>query len=80
MADITNAEAIRFTNETVRPLSERARALYYECLAAVPSFQAVAAELPVGANLIQDGRDAEGVSRLTSDDVRVLTTFLVFPR
>ena len=76
MADITNPEAIRFVNEIVRPLSERARALYYECLAAVPDFQAVALEIPVGKDVIQDEREASGVSRLDCDDVRVITTFL----
>jgi len=76
MADIINPEAILFSNETIRPLSELARRLYYECKAAVPEWADVASEIPSSGGTIQDGREAEGVSRLTCDDIRVLTSFL----
>lgn len=71
MADITDPIAIKFCNEKVRPLAERARALYYlmqdfltEWNGGTATFFAAADSSPV-----QDGRDDAGVSRLTAWDV-----------
>ena len=75
MPDIVDPEAIKFVNETIRPLSESARALYYEIKAASVTWSNVSSKIPNTADLIEDGRGPEGVSRLTGQDVQILTSF-----
>jgi hypothetical protein len=70
MSDITNPEVIRFCNEQVRPLCERARALKAKVLAADVAWQTLVAGVPNDASPLQDGREAEGVSRLTGQNLR----------
>ena len=72
---ITNAEAIRFTNEQVRPMAEQLRDL-----------QAVAEDMaghwngginilfPNDSSAVDDGRDAEGASRLAGTDINNFIT------
>ena len=79
MADIDNQEAIRFVNEVVRPKAEQLRALKAEIDAAVATwFGGLNSVIGNSAddNLI-DGRESEGVSRLTGADVANLMTQLI---
>lgn len=70
MAEITSPEAVRWTNEVVRPLAERARALKAEVDAATVAWYAgLNVAIPNTADVIADGREAEGVSRLKGSDV-----------
>ena len=73
---ITDPEAINFVDETIRPLSEAARALYYEVKAAAVKWGNVSANIPNTADIVEDGREDQGVSRLTGANVRVVTGFL----
>lgn len=67
---ITNPEAIKFANEQVRPLCERARALIAEIGAMQTAwFGGINTEFPNDTTALADNRDAEGVSRLTGADV-----------
>ena len=79
MADITNPEAIAFCNEYIRPLAEQVRALKARIDAAGTRwFSGV--NVAVGtssADQIADGREAEGVSRLTAADVTNLMSQLL---
>lgn len=71
MADISNPQAIRFVNEQVRPLCERLRALKAEFDALAPVWYGGMNTI-IGSSAqdsIADGREAEGISRLTSNDV-----------
>lgn len=67
---ITDPEAIRFVNEQVRPLCERARvrarAIKVE-IDAMPTagYGGLNSLLPSDSTALVTGRDAEGVSRLT---------------
>lgn len=67
---ITDPEAIRFVNETLRPLCEEARSLRVR-LDALRTMWYGGMNNKIGNNAeaIEDGREAEGVSRLTSADV-----------
>lgn len=78
MADIVNTEAIRYANEIVRPLAEEMRALDYRIQAALTTWYAtIAAVVPVDADaVLQDGREADGVSRLTGNDINLLVAQL----
>lgn len=74
MIEITDAEAIRFVNEQIRPMAERLRDLN--------ALMGYARGLWVGGGLaghfasdadtVEDGRAGEGVSRLTALDVSSL--------
>ena len=78
MADITNPQAIAFSNETIRPLAEKVRGLKAEIDdAMIAWFSGVNAT--IGSNvldLLQDGREAEGVSRLNADDITGLVVVI----
>lgn len=71
MADITSAEAIRYVNEVIRPTAETLRALKAEIDAAtVTWFGGLNAVIGSSSgDTLQDGREAEGVSRLTGADI-----------
>jgi hypothetical protein len=66
MPPITNPEAVRFVDEQIRPLCETARSLKAEILAAQTLwFGGLNTAIPNTSDLIDDGREEEGVSRLT---------------
>lgn len=76
MANITNPEAIRFVNEVIRPTAERLRAMRAEC----ENIQTRWFQGANGSRLadlitnsagdpIVDGREGEGITRLTGADV-----------
>ena len=73
---ITNAEAIRFVNERIRPVAEQIRDLQARMTEHVANWnQGVSALVPNDAlELLEDGREAEGVSRLTGEDVNAMVT------
>ena len=78
MADITNPEAIQWTNEVVRPLAELMRSLDYRIQSALTTWYAsISSNVPVDAEaILQDGRAAEGVSRLTGNDINLFVAQL----
>lgn len=69
---ITNPQASKFANEQVRPQAERIRALKAEIDAMmVQWFGGMAELIPDSAQeSLEDGREAQGVSRLTGADIR----------
>ena len=75
MADITSPEVIKFSNEQIRPLAEAMQALDYRVQAALVTWYAtISADCPNDSSPIADGREAEGVSRLTGSDVVNMVT------
>jgi hypothetical protein len=73
MADITDAEAIKFTNEYVRPLCEQLR---YMCARGkdwkIKWDTGMSAKFDNDTSPVVDGRDAEGISRLTGADIHAV--------
>jgi hypothetical protein len=70
MADITNPQAVRFVNEQVRPMAETLRALKVELDAMmVQWFAGTNALVANDKSALADKREAEGISRLTGEDV-----------
>lgn len=71
MANINNAEAIRFVNEQVRPLCQEIRALKakIDALSTVWFSGLNTVITNNAADPIMDGRNSEGVSRLTGADI-----------
>lgn len=68
---ITDPQAIKFANEQVRPLAEDIRALLARLAAAETVWYGGLNTLnPNDAQeLLDDGREAEGISRLTGADI-----------
>lgn len=70
---ITDPEAIRFANEQVRPIAEQLRALKVRIRAMQTSWFAGRNQaFPNTSDPLEDGREAEGVSRLTGANVNSL--------
>lgn len=79
MATIINPEAIRYVNEVVRPLAEQLRSYKAQVDAALITWNAGVGTI-IGnsaADTIEDGRTAEGVSRLTAANVSAFGAQLV---
>jgi len=76
---ITDPQAIRFCNETVRPLCERTRALRADINAARAAYDAGIGDFFFnhGAEDVEDGREAEGISRLVGNDVLAFVALLL---
>ncbi len=64
-------EAVKFVNEQIRPMAERLRALKVEIDAMTTTWHSGIGALMMAdlSGQIQDGRESEGVSRLTANDV-----------
>lgn len=69
---ITDPEAIRLTNEIIRPLAERMRNLIAELEAAQEMVDRIMPTIPADSTIVEDGREAEGVSVLTGLDIHGL--------
>lgn len=75
---ITDPEAIRFVNEQIRPLSEKARGLIAEIQALQTTwFSGLNTDFPNTSEAVDDNREAEGVSRLTGADVNSSVSVLL---
>lgn len=78
MADITSAEAVRFSDEQIRPLAEKFRNLKAEVDAAIVVwFNGVNALFPNDISVLIDGRAVQGDTVLTGADVNNLVTQLL---
>jgi hypothetical protein len=79
MADIISPEAIRFCNEVVRPLAEQVRSLKAVIDSTLITWNAGVGAIigTSAADAIQDGRETEGVSRLTAADVAAFGAQLI---
>lgn len=70
MADITNPQTIRWVGEVVRPLAETLRAVNVACEQTMAEWYAgINATVPNDTSDLADGREDEGVSRLTGADI-----------
>ena len=70
MAEINDAEAIAFVNNYVRPICEKVRDLKVLLDDTTATwFLGVNSNFASGSDTVEDGREAEGVSRLTAADV-----------
>ncbi len=78
MADITDPQAIKFVNEQIRQLSERCRNLKAEIASASTQwFGGINNLFPNTADPVQDGRESEGVSRLTGADINSVMSIVI---
>jgi len=72
---ITNPEAIKFVNEVVRPFAEQFRAMKARSDAAMIQWYAgLNTVITNTSDIVEDGREAQGISRLTGADVTNLVS------
>lgn len=75
---MNNPEALAFVNNQIRPLAELARAFRARVAdAKIEWFGGINTLVPNTAETIDDGREAEGVSRLVGTDVNGLMSVLI---
>jgi hypothetical protein len=75
---ITDARAIKYSNEVLRPLAEKLRDVNEDIARAEQQWlDEVGALMPNTADVLEDGRDAEGVSRLTGAEINSLRAIFV---
>jgi hypothetical protein len=77
---ITDPQAIRFVNEVIRPMAEKMRGLKAEIDAARAQYDGQVGTFFFGhgAEAIEDGREAEGVSRLVGNDILSFIAFALY--
>lgn len=73
---ITDKPVIKFSNEQVRPVAEDFRNLYYTCKAIQADwFNGINTDCPNDAEeILEDGRDAEGINQLSGADITNMIT------
>lgn len=72
---ITDPEVIKYVNEQIRPLAEAVRALDAQMDAADETFRRLNGQIPNdNGEMLEDGRENEGVSRLSGRDIRDFVT------
>lgn len=74
---MTDPQSIKFVNEVIRPLSERFRDLRDDLANALATWHGTSISTNVTADTadtVDDGREAEGVSRLICSDVVSIMT------
>ena len=78
--DITDPEVVRYCNVYLRPFAERLRAIKAELTDATAAYAANVDGLLVqyvSADPVIDGREAEGIGRITKIDMIRLRTLMV---
>lgn len=71
MANITNPQAIKFSNEQIRPLCEEIRAVMARISSMNTDWQAgINVMFPNDSSPVVDNRTAEGISALTGADIQ----------
>lgn len=68
---ITDPEIVRFVNEEIRPMAEQLRAIKAKSAQLVARWfgNNIANRVPNDSTALDDGREAEGASRLTGADI-----------
>ncbi len=81
MTEITDPQVIRFANETVRPLCDALYKAYYKSKSAIEDYYnggdiGTKIDTAGAGNLIADGSDSDGRTRITGGDIYNIITAL----
>jgi hypothetical protein len=72
---ITDAEAIKFTNDYIRPMCENLRYMTARGADWSKKWAELSSKFPdSNSEAVEDGREAEGISRLTGADINAVAT------
>ena len=69
---ITGPEEIKFVNEYIRPMCENIRFMKARGDDFALKWAGISAGFPNDTSVVEDGRDAEGISRLTGADINAV--------
>lgn len=71
---VSNPIAIKFCNETIRPLAEQLAFAYYDARRVLDAWNATGAStlFPAGGGAVQDNAASDGRPPITADDVLAL--------
>ena len=69
---ITDPEAIKFVNEYIRPMCENIRYMKARGDDFAIKWAGLSGGFPNDTSVVEDGRDAEGISRLTGADINAV--------
>ena len=79
MADITDPQVVKFSNERLRPLARRVLELFNDVAATEAEWNGFIFALISGndgADVLDDNRQSQGVSILDKDDISLMVTRL----
>lgn len=76
MAAITGPEEIRFVNEYIRPMCENIRYMNARGQDWALKWAGLSGGFPNDTSLVEDGREGQGVSRLTGEDINNVATVI----
>jgi hypothetical protein len=71
---ITGPEEIKFVNEYIRPMCENIRYMKARGDDFAIKWAQLSSSFPNDTTAVEDGRDAEGISRLTGADINAVAT------
>ena len=72
---ITDAEAIKFTNDYIRPMCENLRYMTARGSDWSKKWAELSSKFPDDTKeIVEDGRESEGISRLTGADINAVAT------
>ena len=71
---ITGPEEIKFVNEYIRPMCENIRYMKARGDDFAIKWAGLSGGFPNDTSVVEDGRDAEGISRLTGADINAVAT------
>ena len=71
---ITGPEEIKFVNEYIRPMCENIRFMKARGDDFALKWAGISGGFPNDTSVVEDGRDAEGISRLTGADINAVAT------
>jgi hypothetical protein len=71
---ITDPEAIQFVNEYIRPMCENLRFMNARGADWAQKWAQISSKFPNDTSAVEDGREAEGISRLTGADINSVAT------
>ena len=71
---ITGPEEIKFVNEYIRPMCETLRYMKARGDDFAIKWAGLSGGFPNDTSVVEDGRDAEGISRLTGADINAVAT------
>ena len=73
---MNNPQGLQYVNQVIRPRAELIRKLKAVIDSDLQTWSAISAQFPQTAESVEDGRDNEGVSRLTCQDIHNFITIL----
>lgn len=73
---MNDPEVIKFVNEHSRVAANKLASAYLEAVQHLASFESIKSKVPNDNTPVDDGREAEGISRLVCSDIHILVNVI----